>query len=411
MARQVDPVRILWLGNPPWLGSGYGQQAALFIPRLQAQGHELAVACNYGLHDITLDWGGLTCFPADGVYGTRTMPTWAADYQADLVLALCDAWVLKPGEWPPGPPVALWAPVDHSSLPAMVRDVLAHDRIRPVAMSRFGERLMRAERLNPFYVPHGVDTQLFRPHPELRGKARADLGVPEDAFLVGMVAANVGNPSAPRKAFNEAFAAAAEFAGRHRDAWFYCHSEGNPRPGAGGINLHKLAGRRGLPEGRIRIPTDETWHRGIPHGFVAYAYQAMDVLVHCSMGEGFGLAGLEAQACGVPVISSDHSAMTELCGAGWLVDGQPWNDEAQEADFTIPIVSSIVDRLEQAYTERGNADLRTRAVEFAQAFDADRVAETFWRPVLDELAGGAPASVPPAGPNRAQRRANRKVAV
>jgi glycosyltransferase involved in cell wall biosynthesis len=401
-------VKILWLGNPPWLGSGYGEQAGLFIPRIARLGHEVALACNFGLHDTTLVWDGLTCYPADGVYGNRTMPTYAADYQADLVLALCDAWVLKPNEWPAVPPMALWAPVDHSTLPPSVRDVLAHPGIRPVAMSRFGERLLQAERLHPFYVPHGIDTRLFRPRPELRDQARADLGVPDDAFLVGMVAANVGNPSAPRKAFNEAFAAVARFAHEHRDVWFYCHSQGNPRPGAGGVNLHKLAGRRGLPEGRIRIPTDETWHRGIPHGFVAFAYQAMDVLLHVSMGEGFGLAGLEAQACGVPIITSDHSAMTELCHAGWLVEGQPFNDEAQEADFTIPLVGSIVDRLEQAYAERGNAGLRTRAAEFAQQYDADRVTETYWRPVLDELAGGPSASVPPAGPNRAQRRQKAK---
>jgi glycosyltransferase involved in cell wall biosynthesis len=404
-------VKILWLGNPPWLGSGYGEQAGLFIPRIAQQGHEVALACNFGLHDTTLEWGGLRCYPADGVYGNRSMPTFASDWQADLVVALCDAWVLKPGEWAETPPVANWAPVDHSSLPAAVRDVLAHERIRPVAMSRFGERLLQAERLRPFYVPHGIDTQLFRPRPELRDQARQDLGVPEDAFLVGMVAANVGNPSAPRKAFPEAFAAVAEFARARKDAWFYCHSEGNPRPGAGGVNLHRLAGRRGLPPGRIRIPTDETWHRGIPHGFVAFAYQAFDVLLLPSMGEGFGIPLLEAQACGVPVITSDHSAMTELCGAGWLVDGQPWNDEAQEADFTIPIISSIVDRLEHAYAERGNAGLRTRAVEFAQSYDADLITDTYWRPVLEKLAGGGAASPSPAGLNRKQRRAKQKAAV
>jgi glycosyltransferase involved in cell wall biosynthesis len=135
---------------------------------------------------------------------------------------------------------------------------------------------------------------------------------------------------------------------------------------------------------------------GFPREAVALTYQAFDVLIHCSAGEGFGLAALEAQACGVPVITSNHSAMPELCGAGWLVDGDDKLDHAQAAYFYRPFVHSIVDALEQAYAERGNATLRDRAVEFAAGYDADLVASTYWWAVLDELAGGPTASAPPA---------------
>ena len=39
----------------------------------------------------------------------------------------------------------------------------------------------------------------------------------------------------------------------------------------------------------------------------------------CSMGEGFGLTPLEAQACGTPVVMSDWAAQPGTCGDGWLV--------------------------------------------------------------------------------------------
>jgi glycosyltransferase involved in cell wall biosynthesis len=408
MDGQVGPVRILWLSNPPWVGSGYGQQTALFVPKLAELGHELAVASNYGFHDAQLNWKGLRCYPADGVYGNRTLSTYAHDFHADQVIALCDAWVLNPDEWP-DLSAAVWAPVDHTPLPAMVHKTLGNDRVRPVAMSRFGERMMRDAGLEPLYVPHGIETTLFKPRPELRDQARDELGVPRDAFLVGMVAANVGNQNVPRKAFAQTFTGFARFAATHPDAWFYCHSEGNPRPGTGGINLYELAERRGLPQGRIRIPADKAWHLGIPAEFLAFTvYQALDTLILCSMGEGFGIPLVEAQACGVPVIASDHSAMTELTHAGWLVGGDPWDDPVQKADFIVPSVGAITDALEAAYQARHDQVLRAAATEFARGYDADLVVDRYWRPALTELAGGA---TPPASMNRAQRRARRKKAL
>jgi glycosyltransferase involved in cell wall biosynthesis len=396
-------VRILWLSNPPWIGSGYGQQTALFVPKLAALGHDIAVASNYGFHDAQLHWNGIKCYPADGVYGNRTLAAYAQDFGADQVIALCDAWVLHPDEWGDGPPVAVWAPVDHTPLPAMVRAPLAHPRVRPIAMSWFGEQMMRDAGLEPLYVPHGIDTDLFRPRPELRDEARGRLGVPHDAFLAGMVAANVGNSDVPRKNFPNVFTALARFMAAHPDAWFYCHSEGNPRPGAGGTNLYELAERRGLPSDRIRIPADNAWHLGIPAEFLALTvYPALDVLLLPSMGEGFGIPLIEAQACGVPVIASDHSAMTELAQNGWLVGGDPWDDRLMKADFILPPVGAITEALEHAHEARDDQVLRAAAAEFAQGYDADLIVDTYWRPALAELTSG------PVPLNRAQRRAARK---
>ena len=280
------------------------------MPRLAGLGHELAISANWGLNGAALGWEGFTLYPADGMWNNSNFATHADHHEADLTIALCDAWVMNPEAWPEQR-MAIWAPVDHYPIPPQVLAVLAHERVRPIAMSRNGEKLMSEAGLDPAYVPHGIDTAVFRPLPEIRQKAREALSLPPDGFLVGMVGANRGNPLIPRKGFPQAFHAFSRFAAEHEDAWLYVHTQAVPDPGSG-INLDVLATVTGCPAGRVRFPEASAWHLGISPDQMAVLYNAFDVLLNPSWGEGFGIPIMEAQACGVPVITSDHSAMSEL---------------------------------------------------------------------------------------------------
>jgi glycosyltransferase involved in cell wall biosynthesis len=115
------------------------------------------------------------------------------------------------------------------------------------------------------------------------------------------------------------------------------------------------------------------------------------VLCMPSFGEGFGIPLIEAQACGVPVITTDWTAMTELCGAGWLVDGERWYDATQGSFQKVPYVGEIVDALEASY--KHGAGLAERARAFALDYDVDSVFEKYWLPVLDAVT--APREIAP----------------
>ncbi|MDQ3671587.1 MAG: glycosyltransferase [Actinomycetota bacterium] len=332
----------------------------------------------------------MTVYPQDDAWGNRTLPACAAHHADGLedcqVIALCDSWVLEPDPFPDGLRLAVWAPVDHDPLPEISRKVLAHPSVTPIAMSRFGEDRMRRRGLEPLYVPHGIDTALFRPRPDERDRVRDELGVPRDAFLVGMVAANKGSPLASRKSFPQVFQAFAAFRQQRPDALLYVHSnEIADGSGAGGVHLRALANACGLPRRSVRFTDPLVWSLGVRREDVARMFSAFDVLASPSFGEGFGVPLLEAQACGVPVIATDHSAMSELCEAGWLVDGDPWYDAPQDSWFKCPQIKLIRAALELAYEARGDQELREEARAFALSYDADRVLSEHWLPALARL--------------------------
>ncbi len=359
----------------------------------------MAVLCNFGLAGTSMQLDGITYYPGNGNWANHVIETFANEHQADLVLTLHDAWVMKPDEWKDAPPMAIWAPVDHWPIPPAVLAVLNHDHVRPIAMSRFGEYWMDKFKLDPLYVPHGIDTAVFRPQPEVRDQVRDSLSVSRDAFLVGMVAANSCNPNEPdRKSFAKSLDAFWRFAHQRDDVFMYCHTQAAPV--GGGRNLEVIAAAIGIPPGRLLFPDTDVWHVGIGRPALAQIYQAFDVLLNPSMGEGFGIPVLEAQACGVPVIVSDHSAMSELCQSGWMVDGDRWWDDVQTSWFFDPYVPGIVHALELAYEHAREPHMREAAAAFAAAYDADIVTEEFWKPALEALATPARNG----GLSRAERR-------
>lgn len=374
--------------------SSYALQARLLIPRLQRLGYEVDVLEIGGSGNTPKMVNGVRLLPLFGadIVGNDCVAAHATRIGADAVVTFFDQFaargdVLGALNW------WAWTPVDHLPLPPIVHAQVVHAR-GVIAMSRFGERVLRETGYTPFYAPCAYDPSLWYPLPETqRAEVRRDWlhGAPQK-FVVVFVGVNDSVPS--RKGIPELLAAWKVFSDAHEDVVLYMHT-------AARGNLH-LSERHGvdipliMKTLRIRpdsvlFPDDYAYRTGIPQRQVFAALQAADWLVLPSRGEGFGLPLVEAQACGTPVITTRFAAQEELCFDGFLIEGEfEWS--WQGASVLKPGIASLVEALEAAYAERDTAryaERRERVAAMALDYAIDRVVELYWLPLLERMAVSA----------------------
>lgn len=389
-------MRILWYSNSPWTRTGYGAQTALFVPRLQKLGHELAIHAWYGLMGGPLHWGDIPVYPlaSRDTYGRDVIAAHSANFRADLTITLLDAWVFEPALHVHGMRWAPWFPIDMQPIPPIVLRKVA-DAFQPIVYSRYAEREATRAGLDVLYVPHGVDTKIFAQMHE--APARGLHHLPADRWIVGMVAANKGN-SPSRKAFEPSLRAFRDFHRKHPDTLLYLHTQMDDKDA--GINLAELLGVLGLAIGRdVMVTNQYDYTMGLPPEYMAALYNSFDVLLACSMGEGFGVPILEAQACGTPVITGDWTSMPEITWRGAMVDrssADPFYSQLA-AYYWQPRAGAILEALEQVYAKTWVRHVPDQVA----AYDADAVTERYWRPALEQIADrlelerpAAPVAVP-----------------
>lgn len=386
-------MRILWHSNAPWTSTGYGVQTRLFTPAIRDLGHDVALSAFYGLEGASITWNGMPVYPkAFHPYGMDVVASHARDHKADIVISLIDAWVMDPAKitasgarWTP------WFPIDHETMPDVVRDKVKH-AWKPITYARHAETVATDAGMAPAYVPHGVDTDIYRPHN--RDQLKDKFGFPKDAFIIGIVAANKGVPS--RKALPQQFEAFARFHERHPEAMLYLHTHMGPE--MEGLDIPSVLQATGVKESAVKVCDQYRNIMGYEDDIMAMLYSTFDVLSSVTMGEGFGVPIIEAQACGTPVVIGDWTAMPELLGSGWKVSDSERILTPMGAYQHLPHVDAILDAYEKAYEARNDTSVRDKARAFAMKYDVAEVTNTYWKPVLEDMANrldDMPAELPP----------------
>lgn len=380
------------VSNSPGQPTGYGYQGKLLVERMLQHDMKVAALSNYGCEgnrrEIVFPSGTIPEYPRGlAQYSEDVIIPWHKDFVSDYpdrkqaVFTLYDVWVYNnlPGVEKFDVPIISWVPLDHVSLPPNVADFLKRPNVTAVTMSPHGQRQLEHAGFQPTYIPHMIDTKVYKPTYVMSDglSAREYLDIGEDVFLVGMVAANKANQIIHRKAYAENLLAFALFLKERPDAKLYIHAE--PSGMMGGFDLPVLIKACGIPDDAVIFPDPMAHRIGFPEQDMAALYTAFDVLLHCSYGEGFGVPAVESQACGTRVIASGWAASQDLVSEdSWLVEGIPFYDNPQKAWYNIPIVPSIVQALELAYqADRGPSKF---AMDFAKKFDVETVWRWHWLP-------------------------------
>jgi glycosyltransferase involved in cell wall biosynthesis len=153
----------------------------------------------------------------------------------------------------------------------------------------------------------GVDLKIYKPGNRTAARQTIGLpGVPDNAFIIGNI-----NRNQPRKRLDLTIQYVAEWVRDRslRDVFLYLHVAPT---GDHGYDCAQLAHYYDL-RGRLILSEPEVW-KGLLEEDLALTYQAFDIQVTTSQGEGWGLCTMEGMACGIPQIVPDWSALGEWPG-------------------------------------------------------------------------------------------------
>lgn len=264
-----------------------------------------------------------------------------------------------------GIPVLNYVPIEGAGLPADWKLIWEH--VTPVAMSAFGQAQLETLTGKPVALAHHGVSDAFRPLSPgepgtFRGKpvtskdgAKEAIGYPgrtvilrTDRFIL-------------RKNYPAWFRVLRPVLAKHPEAIALAHTV--PLDDQGQGNIWQLISREaGARTVGINQSGDAIWEHpqfrltgwhdsftGLSDDELRVLYCAADLVVSPTMAEGFGLTLAEAEGCGVPVVATDYSAVTEVVGPGGVlipIDRLFTNPYAHEwALVDEPAMSSAVEAL------------------------------------------------------------------
>lgn len=297
--------KIVYMSDSPTIPTGYGRVGKEVVTELHNAGHSVdVIGWGYSGEPHSFPFKIIPCNSHRENFGEDILANYIRSEKPDIVFTLGDPWMTEFLPSMEERKSVCWIsyfPIDGYPIPPSWHNWIKNIDI-PVVFSKFAFQLV-ADILGskPVYIPHGVDTSVFKPLDNANEIKKSVLGR-DDLFVVGCVARNQ-----PRKNLPALIKAFSKFSENKKDVALYLHSQLRDV----GWNIDELVSRFNIG--------DKAYHTngfnamsGVPDSELNLLYNMFDVMALPTMAEGFGLPILESQSAGTPVLVTDFSACTEL---------------------------------------------------------------------------------------------------
>ena len=165
-----------------------------------------------------------------------------------------------------------------------------------MVISEFGVQAMARAGKRVGHCPPGIDATEFYPASEEEKKElRKKASIPDNAFILGMMAMNQG-----RKDITGTLSGWWEFAKDKSNAYLHLDMD---KVSPAGWDIPALMKTKGIPKERVFFKEDLA-AKGL--GNLRDRYVILDAHSVLSHREGFGLPLIESQACQIPTIAQDY---------------------------------------------------------------------------------------------------------
>lgn len=383
-----EKLTLLWITDDPWQKTGYGMVSRNVLGRLKDEFNVIAFGTQFRGSEINYE--GYKVVPNGNKSGDGfdMVEFYIKKYNPDVVVTLKDVGLQLgyiaginnarqsgwKGKW------YGYCPIDTNHIvPEWIGIWQQMDGV--IAMAEWGRIMIKQgtrDRIDPICIPHGVDTKVFHPKREEQKKKLEDDGAPfAGMFVVGAVGRNQY-----RKMWDKLFKGFAEFSKDKNDVVLLIHSDEKPVIVSDGWDFgyisrkYNMHTRWMLTHANMDVQT-RFW---IDDNQMNDIYNSFDVFCFPTGGEGFGIPLLEAQAAGVPVITTEFTTGLELVkGHGWLVEvlkdkhQRPvyWTGQ-NGVDFAIPDDVDVAKKLQEAYDNKKLLEeYRKKAREHSMKYDWD----------------------------------------
>jgi len=333
LSKQVGrkKIKVLAYCDSPTCATGFGTVARNIFEALHRTGrYEIDIlGINY--------WGDPHAFPykiwPTGVngerdpYGRKKVGHMMPQMEYDILFLLQDSFILDflptvlPQLKAQGKKFKsiCYFPIDGTPKEQWIKNVDTADYL--VAYSQFGKDASKAacpDVKDMDVIPHGANLNEFKPLPkeEIAEFRKMYFGPHADKFIVTNLNRNQHRKDIPRT-----IAAFKEFRKKVPESILYLHMA----PQDQGWNLLEVIKSEGFSvKTDVIFPENFGPNQGYPREVVNMIYNASDLVISTTLGEGWGLSWVEAMATKTPVIMPNNTAMTEnitedrgyLCNSG-----------------------------------------------------------------------------------------------